>query len=223
MIKMCQKGLWLAEYTVAIMKMLEDVSFYHLEQCWRLVQLVIPQKGSKEAPYFIITRQNHEHQEIAIDGADIIENHSGLREKLRSPGPSKGRPSWEIGRTRTFSVENPNTNRIMRRESGKHYRLDRHRRSHTQVNNDDPFMLSIRLSKQHTSSANTVRSSSLPTYLQPKAVPFRGSVITRGKVPAMEPDKKQADNKSTFKDYREHTNDQQLFGRNKRRSSFGRK
>jgi len=230
MIESCQKGLWLSEYTTAVVKMLEDVSFIHSGQYWSLAHLVIPERGSKIAPYFVIARENFRQQEVAIDGVDVVWNQSGLLNKLRSPRSNERRPSFGASLSPSASSRDLWSERNQRgfnEGDGTILRADRHRRSLTQEDCEDTSRFQMPPKQREFCEGQDSRSSSLPTYLKPKTVPFRGSVITRGASRNTRFHARQRQKKTIVKDDRNDTIDQdgqieddRLFGRNKRRSSY---
>jgi len=229
MIKLCKKGLWITEYTAAIVKMLEEVSFFHLQQYWRLSELVIPKANSKVAPYFIITRQKCQ-QEVAIDSVDVLGNRSRLVGKLHIPNK---RNSW--GRSCRSSLEQENyiSGRGQRSaslacEGDSAVRRGRHRRSTHSGMECSSSATSIKLlPNQHLTGDRGPRSSSLPAWFQPKSVPFRGSVVMRGDSSYSKPGQKMNSVQYTPKEQQERysfpvlvASDEPIFGRNKKRKSY---
>jgi len=220
MTKLRKKGLWIVEYTNAVVKMLEEVSFFHLQQYWKLSQLVIPRARSKVAPYFIITRQKCS-QEVAIDAVDVIGNMSRLFSPLNVP--YKAQSSW--GRSSRSHVEQENliSGRGQRafslaRNGSVTGRRSRYRRNTLSGNESWSGVKSKKLPpKQNQIGDRAPRSSSLPAWFQPKSAPFRGSVVTRGNFICSWPEEHP---KERYSLPNLVVNDEPIFGRNKTRKSY---
>jgi len=222
MIKLRKKGLWIVEYTNAIVKMLEEVSFFHLQQYWKLSQLVIPRARSKVAPYLIITREKCS-QEVAIDAVDVIGDGSSSFGRLNEP--YKAQNSWQRSYRADVQQENQISGRGHRafslaRNRNLTERRGRYRRNTLSGNESRSGIESKKLPpKQNHPGDRGPRSSSLPAWFQQKSAPFRGSVVTRGDFICSYPDfKEQPRERYSLPNL--VVSDEPIFGRNKTRKSY---